>query len=448
MADAAVMKRFWRDQEHGEQARGLGAQAPNDRRAPVALLPHGLEIDPSQRNRAPSPTRRRTRSPPAPARTRRRRGPFEGPWRRPFETKADLTGSGRAPSWRSAQPAASERPRSSTPARALEARPAGLVPRRARRSGRVPLEPPPRRAVDGGLPEPPAPGALAHREDLGARGRRRGRRRRERGKRAERRVPRADFLTDVASEDVRADRRLPRRRGSDRGARWSSRRCTVRRRAVPGSTKASVGHASRQRVQVPQLSATGASGRQVQVRQDLGQQQVASMLVVDEAAVLADPAEARGRGERPLRERRRVDADPSAPRVAEPGPGGRDHGERPRPEAAVVVGSPGVAGEARAVRGDPGRGRRRARRGRRRSARPAAASAGPSGRPGFPRGSASRRAVRRRASRRSARVAAAPPPARCRIGRSRARFASSRSTRAAKSRSGGAQIVLRQAARC
>ena len=80
------------------------------------------------------------------------------------------------------------------------------------------------------------------------------------------------------------------------------------------------------------------------------------MFGVDEAAVLSDPAEARGRGERPLGEGRGVDADPGAPRVAEPRSGGRDHGESLRSEAAVVIGSPGVAGEARAVLGDPGRG--------------------------------------------------------------------------------------------
>ena len=152
------------------------------------------------------------------------------------------------------------RPRSSTRAVVLEAGPAGLVPRRARRGGRVALEPPPCRAVDGGLPEPPAPGALAHREDLGARGRRRGGRPFEGGKRkgAQRRIPGTDLLAHVTAEDVRADGGFP----------GVGNRTAVLDGPVgdapsgvesPGSTKASVGHASRQRVQVPQLSATGAS---------------------------------------------------------------------------------------------------------------------------------------------------------------------------------------------
>src|SRR6185295_13699883 len=140
---------------------------------------------------------------------RRRRGPFEGPWRRPFETKADLTGSETSPQL-AERPAGGLGEAPLFDARGvLEARPAGLVPHGARRGGRISLEPPPCRAVDGGLPEPPSPGALAHREDFGARGWRRGGCRCERGKRAEWSIPRTDFLTHVTAEDVRADGGLP-----------------------------------------------------------------------------------------------------------------------------------------------------------------------------------------------------------------------------------------------
>ena len=200
-----------------------------------------------------------------------------------------------------------------------------------------------------------------------------------RGPRAgvERRVPGADLLADVAAEDVVAERRLPRVRDRRRSARSSSRRCSVPASSMPGATKASVGQASRQRDAGAALLGDRRVGGQVEVGDDLGEQEVRALRRVDQAAVLADPAEPRRRGEGALGDRRRVHADAAAQRARQPA---RARGPRRRaPARAGSRGNParrGVAGQPRAVRARR-RGRRSgARRGRRPSGRPTSSSAG------------------------------------------------------------------------
>ena len=185
--------------------------------------------------------------------------------------------------------------------------------------------------------------------------------------------------------------------------------------SMPGATKASVGQASRQRVQEPHCSATGASAGRSRSVTISASRRYEPCVGVDQAAVLPDPAEARRRGEGALGDRRRVDADARRPRAGQPRAAQRlDDRERLLAQGAVVVGAARVAGEA-ASRPGRRRGRRsRARRGRRPSARRRGAPRGSRAARACPRGSACRRGGPRRSTAEPLEPRAARPRARCR----------------------------------
>ena len=88
-------------------------------------------------------------------------------------------------------------------------------------------------------------------------------------------VPGADRLADVAAEQVR--RRAAGSSASGNGPRCSMVRYEMQRRASsrPGPSKARVGQASRQAVQVPQWSVSGSSGGSASRGHQLAEEQLA-----------------------------------------------------------------------------------------------------------------------------------------------------------------------------
>ena len=196
--------------------------------------------------------------------------------------------------------------------------------------------------------------------------------------------------------------------------------------STPGSTSAPVGHASRHRVQLPHCSSPCVSGSSASVQMISAQEQPRTELGIDQAGVLADPAEPGVLRVHPLLHRagvhvgarverlgrRRRASTPAARRAAASGRRGSRRprrsgrcGRRPR---AGSVGVRPVGVVERAGDDDAARAAAR-RRGRRRGARPCAPS-----RP-------SRRRTRGRATRAGTRARESRRPARCRTGRSPAR---------------------------
>ena len=106
------------------------------------------------------------------------------------------------------------------------------------------------------------------------------------------RVPRADLLADIAAVDVGSRRRPRARRESRRGARWSDTKCSASSRARPARRAPRVGHASRHSVQVAAL----IERRRVESSGRL--QMISARNIhdpsfgIDDAGVLADPADA------------------------------------------------------------------------------------------------------------------------------------------------------------
>ena len=147
-------------------------------------------------------------------------------------------------------------------------------------------------------------------------------------------VPRADLLADVAAEPPVALPCAQRARGSARAARSSCTRGSASRRARRARETRPVGHASRHARQLPQWSGSGARRREREVGEHDAEEEIGAEARVDQAGVLADPAEPGLGRERALEHRARVDvaarAHGRAARAARAPPRARARGRSAR----------------------------------------------------------------------------------------------------------------------
>ena len=113
-----------------------------------------------------------------------------------------------------------------------------------------------------------------------------------------------------------------------------------------GSGKASVGQASRQARQLPQWSGSGSSGSSARSQSTTPSNEPRAEPGMDQAAVLADPAEPRPRGVGALHDRARVDVLRRAHGMPREGREGVGEAPQPALEHLVVVVAPRVARDA------------------------------------------------------------------------------------------------------
>ena len=185
----------------------------------------------------------------------------------------------------------------------------------------------------------------SHREPLRAGGRRNLARRQQRG------VPGAGVLAVVAPEDPVAELFLDRV-----GDRTAVLDRPVRQASARVEQSGCDERVGRARLETADAGAAPLGDRivggDVQIRYDFGEEKERPELGVDQAAVLPDPAETGGRGKRALRQRRRIDADPPVEAAVETRMDGLRDADGAGPQRPVVIGSPGIARDARSIGSD------------------------------------------------------------------------------------------------